>query len=161
MYDLSSLESIKEYMIAEGQTIAVAESVTSGHLQAAFSLAEKATQFFQGGITAYNLGQKSRWLKVDPIHALSCNCVSEKVAEEMAVNVCEFFSSSWGIGVTGYAAPDKNNPRDYLFAICAIAFEGKVVKTKTIKARHEEILENQVFYTNQILNFLVEIIRRN
>ncbi len=159
MYDSASLDAISKYMIAHEQSVAAAESVTSGHIQAAFSLAKKATQFFQGGITAYNLGQKSRWLKVDPIHALSCNCVSEKVAGEMALHVCKVFSSHWGIGITGYAAPDENNPRDYLFAICAIAFEGKVVKTKTIKARHEEILDNQIYYTNQILQFLSETVK--
>ena len=161
MYDLSSLDAIRNYMLSKKQTIAVAESVTSGHLQAALSLAEKATLFFQGGLTAYNLGQKSRLLKVDPIHALSCNCVSEKVATEMARNVCQVFSSDWGIGVTGYAAPDEKNQRDYLYAICTIVFEDKVLQTKTIKATQKEIFENQIYYTDQILRYLSELVNES
>jgi nicotinamide-nucleotide amidase len=161
MYNLSSLEIIKSYLLSKEQTIAVAESVTSGHLQAAFSLAEKASLFFQGGVTTYNLGQKSRFLQVDPIHALSCNCVSEKVATEMARHVCQIFSSQWGIGVTGYAAPDEKNQRDYLFAICTIVFENKVIQTKTIRAIQEEIFENQIYYTNQILQLMGEVVKEN
>lgn len=83
------LERIKTYMLAHTETLAVAESVTSGCLQAALSLAEDATRFFQGGITAYNLGRKARHLKIDPIHAQEANCVSEKVAIEMAEQVCD------------------------------------------------------------------------
>ncbi|MEO5601480.1 MAG: nicotinamide-nucleotide amidohydrolase family protein [Cyclobacteriaceae bacterium] len=105
MYNIKALEILKNYLVTRNQTISVAESVTSGHLQAALSLANQATAFFHGGITAYNLGQKARHLSVNPIHALGCNCVSEKVAEEMAINVRRLFSSDWSIGITGYAAP--------------------------------------------------------
>jgi len=60
------LEHIKDYMLQHFETLAVAESVTSGHLQAAFSSADQATNFFQGGITAYNVGQKARQLCYKP-----------------------------------------------------------------------------------------------
>src|SRR4051812_38795900 len=105
MFNLSVINSLKDALLAKQETISVAESVTSGLLQAAFSSAEKAMQIFQGGITTYNLGQKYRHLLVDPIHASACNCVSERVAQEMALHVCELFSSNWGIGITGYASP--------------------------------------------------------
>ena len=83
-----SLDQIRNYMLRHRNTLAVAESVTAGNLQAALSQAEAATDFFQGGITTYNVGQKSLQLQIDPIYGLSCNCVSERIAIEMAQNVC-------------------------------------------------------------------------
>jgi len=80
-------------MIENKQTLAVAESETAGCLQTAFSLSEGDTGNFQGGITAYNLGQKCRHLNIEPIHALSCNCVSEMVSQQMAINVSKLFVS--------------------------------------------------------------------
>ena len=80
LYDENLVNTIKDILCQRKQTIAVAESVTAGHLQAALSSAVEASHFFQGGITAYNLGQKCRHLQVNPISAEGCNCVSEEVA---------------------------------------------------------------------------------
>lgn len=95
MYPIKEINAIKDYMIGRHKTIAIAESVTSGHLQAAFSLADNAAFFYQGGITTYNLGQKTRHLHVEPIHAELCNCVSELVAGQMAVGVAKKFSCDY------------------------------------------------------------------
>ena len=160
MYDAEILTAIKTYMIKNQQTVAVAESVTSGHLQAAFSTVEEATDFFQGGVTVYNIDQKNRLLQVERNHAESCNCVSEKVATEMAMTLCGMFSCDWALSVTGYAAPDDRNDKDYLYAICAVAFRGELVQTKFIKAPYKEMLENQVHYTNAILSFFSQILKK-
>ncbi len=60
-----------------------------------------------------------------PIHASVCNCVSEKVAHEMALEVCKLFISDWGLAVTGYASkvPESNNE---LFAYYAIVYAGMI-----------------------------------
>src|SRR4051812_17078174 len=87
------------------ENLAVAESVTSGSLQHMLSLADKATQFFEGGITAYNLNQKKKHLSVDFNHAVTCNCVSEQTAAEMALGAYRMFNADWSLAVTGYAAP--------------------------------------------------------
>src|ERR1051325_1421918 len=98
MYNEEIINSIKEKLVAAKESIAVAESVTSGHLQAALSQAENASFFFQGGITAYNLGQKSRHLNIDPIQAENCDSVSKDVAIKMALEVSKMFTSNWGVG---------------------------------------------------------------
>ena len=79
---------------------------------------------FQGGLTVYNLGQKCRHLGVNPIQALECNCVSDKVAVEMAISVCKLFTSDWGIAITGYSTPVPESDNK-LFAYFAIAFQGR------------------------------------
>ena len=76
LFDKKAIEAIRRFLLEHRETIAVAESVTSGFIQAAFSTAEEASQFYQGGITAYNFCQKFSHLRVEPLEALACNCVS-------------------------------------------------------------------------------------
>ena len=151
MYNSQAIARIKDQLMIHQQTLAVAESVTSGHLQVAFASAEMASRFFQGGITTYNLGQKSRHLNVEPIHAEASNCVSEKVAAEMALNVTALFSSDWGIGITGYAAPVPECDIQELFAYYAISYRGKLMDQKFISAKTDEPIKVQIFYANEIL----------
>jgi PncC family amidohydrolase len=158
MYNQKIIAQIKDHMIANHHTVSVAESVTSGHLQVALASAENASKFFQGGITTYNLGQKSRHLKVEPIHAEACNCVSEKVATEMALHVTDLFSSDWGIGITGYAAPVPECNIDELFAYYAISNHGKLVDQNLVYAEKAEPMKVQIFYVNKILTAFNELI---
>jgi len=159
MYDAQVIQSIMKMLLQTRQTIAVAESVTAGHLQVALASAENAAQFFQGGITVYNLGQKSRHLKIEPIHAERCNCVSDKIAVEMAYGVTHLFSCDWGIAVTGYAAPVPEYSIDELFAYYAIAYQQKLLEVKKIKAEIRDPMNVQVFYVNNILNNLNQLLK--
>ncbi len=151
VFDKNLIDSIGTKLKKNNQSIAVAESVTSGLVQAAFSNADGASFFFQGGITAYNIGQKSRHLLVEPLHAIECNCVSKKISQQMALNVCDLFVSDYGIGITGYAAtvPEKNI--NELFAYYAIAASGKILDSGKIITSAEEGLPAQLFYVNQVL----------
>jgi PncC family amidohydrolase len=154
MYDLKAITGIKNYMMKHNQTLSVAESVTSGHLQAALSLADNASLFFQGGITVYNLGQKSRHLNINPIHAMSCNSVSATIAEEMAVNALSLFSSDWSLAITGYAAPVPELKIENLFAFYAIAFRNKVVEIQKIRSGDDGIFQVQLNFTDTVLKRL-------
>ena len=112
LYNDQTIDKIKTALVAENLTLSVAESVTSGHWQAAFSSAKDASKFFQGGITAYNAGQKCRHLNIEPIAALENNCVTEKVACEMAAKVNQLFISDFGISITGYAVRSACHRRE-------------------------------------------------
>jgi len=151
MYTQAHIEGIRKFMTHEKQTLCVAESVTSGHLQAALSLAEGATNFFQGGITTYNLGQKARHLKVNPIHAEACNCVSEKITDEMALHAIELFSSDWSVATTGYAATVPEMGIHHLFAFYSIAFRNRIVVSKKIESSKISPFDAQVEYAEIIL----------
>jgi nicotinamide-nucleotide amidase len=151
MYNTKALATMRDHLLKRKESIAVAESVTSGHLQAALSLAENATSFFQGGITTYNLGQKARHLKIEPIHALECNCVSPQIAEAMALGAAEIFSSDWGVGITGYAAPVPEMNIEKLFAFYAFSFRKKIIQTKKISATQKQPYEVQIHYVDMIL----------
>jgi nicotinamide-nucleotide amidase len=156
-FDKKLLIALGEKILKRKQTIAVAESVTSGLLQFALSCIPEAARFFQGGITAYNIAQKFKHLRVEPLHALSVNCVSSKVAREMALHVCEAYSSDWGIAVTGYASPVPES-ENKVFAFFAIACKGKIKLSGRIKPRKLAPPEMQWTYTNHILGKLLTLL---
>jgi PncC family amidohydrolase len=151
MFDKDLLFQIGGRLKEKGLSVAVAESVTSGLLQCAFSNIPDASEIFQGGITAYNVGQKCRHLLVEPLHAIACDSVSEKVAMDLAKNVCTLFTSNYGIGIVGYAAtmPEKNV--NSLFSFFAIVSEGKILETGQITTEAEEGFPAQLYYTEVIL----------
>lgn len=150
IFDLKLINGIRRLLIERKETISVAESVTSGMLQVAFSNADNAIYFYQGGITAYNLGQKARHLYIDPIYAKDCNCVSEKTVSEMALHVCRSFSSDWGIAVTGYASPVPESGNK-LFAWYAISYHGQIMIKQKIDLEDGDPFEVQLSYCNEIL----------
>lgn len=153
LFDQGAIQKIRDLLLSAHKTIAVAESVTAGLLQAAAASAPDASLYFQGGITAYNIGQKYKHLTVEPIHANTCNCVSEKVAAEMAANVCGLFNSDYGIGITGYAAPVPESG-NRLFAYFAVAAAGQLVVQGRLDPPAAAPLRVQLFYVNQVLQQL-------
>lgn len=103
------------------RTLAVAESVTCGHLQAAIGAISGASAFFLGGVTAYTLDEKVRHLGVDRLAAAKVDCVSDEIARQMARGACALFGSDVGVATTGYAEPSPAAGVTNPFACWAIA----------------------------------------
>ncbi len=103
-------------------TVAAAESLTAGRVQSFIAADSGSSAYFLGGVTAYSLEQKVALLKVEPVHARSVNCVSARVAEEMALGVCGLFGSRVGVATTGYAEPWPAEGISEPFAFWAVAY---------------------------------------
>jgi len=161
MFDKDLLFTIGQELKDKGLSVSMAESVTSGLLQCAFSNIPDASGFFQGGITAYNVGQKCRHLLVEPLHAIANDSVSEKVAQDLATNVCRLFTSNYGIGIVGYAAtmPEKNI--NSLYAYFAIAYEGNIIQAGKITTEAEEGFPAQLYYTESLLREFLSGLKTN
>lgn len=159
LYDVQMINNIKNIMSDAGLTVAVAESVTAGHLQAALSSATEAATIFQGGLTAYNLGQKCRHLGVEPIAADESDCVSEEVAQQMARGVNRLFLSDYGLAITGYATPMPEKGLNDTFAYFAIAKGDEILQSKRITTLQERV-EGQIDYCNQVLQAFEKILLR-
>ena len=98
---------LKELMLRSPRlTLGVTESLTCGWVQARIGSVTGASEFFLGGLTAYELDQKVRHLGVDRALAEPANAVSAAVAEQMALGACAFFKSDIGLATTGYAEPN-------------------------------------------------------
>lgn len=104
-----------------GATLAVAESLTCGVVQARIGEVSGASNFFVGGITTYTLDQKVRHLGVDRDSAAACNCVSEGVVRQMALGATRLFDATFALATTGYAEPAPAEGGTVPFAWWAVA----------------------------------------
>ncbi len=104
-------------------TLAVAESVTSGGLQQRLGRISGVSRFFLGGLTAYDRAQKFAHLGIDDADAREANCVSDRIAAQMARGVCVLFNAAVGVATTGYAEPNEEWQVPAPFAYWAIARE--------------------------------------
>ena len=158
LFDDETLKSIRNALIKKGESISIAESVTCGLLQFAMSNTMDTMDFFEGGITVYNPNQKFRQLNIDPAHALSVNCVSERVAIELAQNVRIKFNSDYGIGITGYASPVPESDNK-LFAYFAIAHQSRVLHSARLDTEPKEGIGVQLYYVSEVLKSLATTLR--
>jgi nicotinamide-nucleotide amidase len=93
----------KLMMVPSRLKLAVAESLTSGHLQARIGAVSGASNYFLGGVTAYTLAQKVKLLRVNRAAAKRVDCVSQRVAVEMAQGAIGLFGADISVATTGYA----------------------------------------------------------
>jgi len=157
-FNKKTLNSLSKLLLEKSQTIAVAESVTAGLLQFAIAAAQDASKFFQGGITAYNLGQKYKFLSVEPIHAQEHDCVSPRVSAEMAMYCAANFKSNWGIGITGYATPVKESGNK-LYAYYAICCNDSLLIQEKLIPPKGSPRDVQIYYVNTVLDQLVALLQ--
>jgi nicotinamide-nucleotide amidase len=105
---MSHAAELKKLMMRRPRlTLAVAESLTAGHVQARIAAVSGASNYFLGGVTAYTLEQKVKLLGVNRAHARRVNCVSQRVAVEMALGAAQLFDADLAVATTGYAEPDR------------------------------------------------------
>ena len=107
MFKKDPAQIVHEVLSKTGASLAVAESLTSGHIQALISAKSGASKYFKGGVTAYSIPIKGKLLGVDTEAAERCDAVSPQVAMEMAIGVCRLFGSDFGVATTGYAEPQN------------------------------------------------------
>lgn len=157
-YDAILLKNIAEHLIDNRVTVAVAESITSGSLQLAFSQAEGATLFFQGGITTYQGAHKSRLLEVEPIHGGENEYVNPIVAQQMAEAACTLFLSQYAIGVTGFAVPLPGDANQHPYAFYAFAKEGRQVRSGRIETDQKPIATVQKEFAKSLLTLFLQLL---
>jgi nicotinamide-nucleotide amidase len=159
MFETKNLTPISKLLIARRETVAIAESVTAGFLMGSLSLAKNATFFFQGGLIAYNLGQKTKQLNIEPIYAERENCVSKNVADDMAIQIARKFCSQWGIAITGYAVPVPELKVRTCFAYYSISYKDKVVLTTRTDSKRKGQEKVQLHFVETVLTSFESILK--
>jgi len=123
MSGMTTGEELKDRLLrAPRLTLAVAESVTCGRVQARVGEISGASDFFLGGLTAYTLTEKVRHLGVEGAAAAAVNGVSAEIAAQMARGAAALFGSDVAVATTGYAETDAR-AREPL-AYWALAWRG-------------------------------------
>ncbi len=101
-----SLEAVVGRLLKEsGKTVATAESCTGGFLGYRFTSVPGASDWYLGGIVAYQNQVKMDSLGVDGSIIERDGAVSETVARAMAEGARERLGADYGLAVTGVAGP--------------------------------------------------------
>lgn len=146
---------LKEILLTIDKSISVAESLTGGNLQATITSVSGSSDYFDGGVTAYNIDQKVKLLGVNREHAANVNCVSQRVADEMAAGVRKLFGSFVGVSTTGYAEPWPEGGVDVPFAFYAINIGGWTTVDR-IDGGGRSRVEMQQFVSISVMRELIE-----
>jgi nicotinamide-nucleotide amidase len=105
-YDKDTLQEIVGTMLrSRGATLAVAESCTGGTLSRMVTSVPGSSDYFKGGVIAYNNAVKTVLLDVDAEEIEKHKVVSHEVARAMAIGARRQFESDWAISTTGIAGP--------------------------------------------------------
>jgi nicotinamide-nucleotide amidase len=96
-------------LLAKGETLAVAESLTGGALGAAMTAVAGVSATFRGGVVAYATDLKASVLGVDAEVLARVGAVDAEVARQMAVGVRERLAATYGLATTGVAGPDPQD----------------------------------------------------
>lgn len=163
---MNAAAELKELILRTPRlTLAVAESLTCGRVQALIGSVSGSSEYFLGGITAYCLEQKVRHLGVDRALAKRVNCVSAAVAEQMARGACTLFGSDLAVATTGYAEPSKADGVTDPFAYWALGHRSKrgtrfvALRSGRIECPGEKRTDVQAIVAAAVLGELVAYLR--
>jgi nicotinamide-nucleotide amidase len=116
-----AVAGLQAVCVERGITIAVAESLTAGAIQAAIGRRSGASDYFRGGVVTYDIDAKVAPLDVDRDEAEAVECVSELAAGQMAAGVHRLFGADFGLAVTGWAEADDEHLVWFPRAACAVS----------------------------------------
>jgi nicotinamide-nucleotide amidase len=103
-------EQVAALLVAQGLTVAVAESCTGGLVLGRLTDRSGASAFLRGGIVAYADDVKTQLAGVPAELIEAHGAVSEEVAVALADGARERVGADIGIGVTGVAGPEGGTP---------------------------------------------------
>jgi nicotinamide-nucleotide amidase len=95
------VDRIAETAQERGIRIAAAESLTSGRVMSRLGAGEGASEWFAGGVVAYDEEVKFELLNVDRGPVITAKC-----AHQLATGVAELLGADVAVGITGCGGPD-------------------------------------------------------
>ena len=98
-------EVLSERLVARGETLALAESCTSGQVSAWVGSVPGASRYLIEGAVVYANEAKMRSCGVSAEDLTAHGAVSEPVARQLAQGIRQRAQTTWGVGITGIAGP--------------------------------------------------------
>ncbi|WP_255955917.1 CinA family protein [Streptomyces odontomachi] len=102
-------DALVDLLVARGETVAVAESLTGGLVAAELTAVPGASKTFRGSVTAYATELKARVLGVEGGLLAERGAVDPEVALQMARGVRGVLETDWGLATTGVAGPEPQD----------------------------------------------------
>ena len=97
---------VHQLLLARGETVGCAESLTGGGLADLLSGTPGASATFAGGITSYATRIKRELLGVTAAQVVSADCASQ-----MAAGARMLLDVDWAVSTTGVAGPTKQDDK--------------------------------------------------
>ena len=135
------LTTISKELKAQSKTVAVAESCTGGGLGAALTSVDGSSQFFNGGVIAYQNSIKTDFLEVSTETINKDGAVSESCALQMAKGLEKHFKSDLNISITGIAGPNGGTKEKPVGTVCfgLSSKAGTLTETKHFRGDREQV----------------------
>lgn len=124
---------VLELLVARGETLAVAESLTGGMVAAELTGVPGASRVFRGSVTAYASDVKNTLLSVDVALLAERGAVDAEVARQMAAGVRRLLRADWGVATTGVAGPDPQDGQPVGTVYVAIAGPGGTARGQRLR----------------------------
>ena len=138
--------------------MAIAESCTGGEISSRLTKIPGSSEYFLGGITAYNSSAKKEILGVDEQLIKTHTVVSKEVSKEMAIRVREKFKSTYGVSTTGTAGPSLGESREKIGTVyISISKEDKIITEKFNFGNHRERIVLKT--VNKVFEMLIKSIQ--
>jgi nicotinamide-nucleotide amidase len=103
----ASLASVAhQALLARGETVGCAESLTGGGLADLLSGTPGASATFAGGVVSYATRVKRELLGVTAAQVVSADCASQ-----MALGAQRLLGVDWALATTGVAGPEKQDDK--------------------------------------------------
>ena len=140
-------------LMAEGKTMATAESCTGGSIAQFITSNSGSSAYFKGGVVAYSNEIKSNLLGVPSELIKTVGAVSQEVAEAMALGAQKVLGVDYTVATTGIAGPDGGTDEKPVGTVwIAVAGPSGVSSKKYIFKHNRE--RNIIRTTHTALNML-------
>lgn len=151
-------EILHDILVRKNLTLSVAESCTGGELSHLITSVSGSSQYFSGGIVAYNYQKKIEILGVLEQTILEKTVVSEEVAQEMSLGCQQLFKTDISISTTGVAGPHSDEFGNEIGLVYYSLRVNKFEKTFKLRLPHLDRKDFANFVAMKALQDLVMIL---
>jgi nicotinamide-nucleotide amidase len=142
--DQDTLASVVgELLRQRGQTLSVAESCTGGGLGQQLTERAGSSDYFFGGVIAYDNSVKKGLLDVNSEDLAREGAVSATVAAQMATGARSKLGTTWGLSITGIAGPGGGTETKPL-GLVYIGLAGPDAEVETFEYRLSALQERDL-----------------
>jgi len=152
-------EQIAAKLIANKQTIAVAESSTGGLISAALLAVPGASAYFLGSAVVYTRDARRILMDIPDEAMKGIRSASEPYAKLLASQIRQRFSTDWGLSETGATGPTGNRYGDAAGHSC-MGVAGPEPLAMTLETGSSDRLANMHVFASTALNFLLQNLSR-
>ena len=142
--------AIASKLVANGQSVSVAESSTGGLIAANLLSVAGASSYFRGGSVIYTRESRHAFLDLDVIKLKGLKPLTEPMVAEFAHAARLKLDATWGIAELGAAGP-KGTPYGHAPGTSVIGISGPLNVSVTVETFSENREENMVQFTKAAL----------